>query len=308
MTFQTLKEIAGGPPGPRGLSSTECRPWKERPGRLEQYFMGPTHRCSWADIPDRYPSYQTCHRRFQQWVRTGVMRGILEALPADLKIRRLLDVKKPSSMAALPDKKRDSKIGKTKRGKGSKIMAVADRHGFPVAVCVESARPHEVRLATNTLVRMVVPDAPQNLIGDNAYDSDKLDAELREYGIELIAPHRINRKNTTQDLGRLLGYRRSWKLERLFAWLQNFRSLVVRYERYGIEECFTINRLKVSPSLHRCLATRNFIESSQSGVRMRTRRGLSLASRYAGPLGSRSFPSHRKRTFVALWAIEIFGC
>ena len=77
-------------------------------------------------------------------------------------------------------------------------MAVADRHGLPVAVSVESATPHEVKLATNTLVQMVVPDAPQNLIGDNAYDCDKLDGELRQYGIELIAPHRINRQNTTQ--------------------------------------------------------------------------------------------------------------
>ncbi len=75
-----------------------------------------------------------------------------------------------------------------KRGKGSKIMAVADRHGLPVAICVESATPHAVKLATNTLVQMVIPDAPQNLVGDNAYDSDKLDSELRRYGIELIAP------------------------------------------------------------------------------------------------------------------------
>jgi len=46
----------------------------------------------WADGPDRYPSYQTCHRRFQQWVRSGVMRGVLEALAADPKIRGALDV------------------------------------------------------------------------------------------------------------------------------------------------------------------------------------------------------------------------
>jgi hypothetical protein len=43
---------------------------------------------------------------------------------------------------------------------------------------------------------MIVPEAPKNPIGDNAYDSDKLDAELRQYGIELIAPHRSNRKHT----------------------------------------------------------------------------------------------------------------
>jgi transposase len=80
---------------------------------------------------------------------------------------------------------------------------------------------------------MVVPDAPQNLIGDNAYDSDRLDAELSIYGIQLIAPHRRNRKTPTQDGRRLKRYRRRWKIERLFAWLQNFRRVVVRYERHA---------------------------------------------------------------------------
>jgi hypothetical protein len=40
-------------------------------------------------------------------------------------------------------------------------MAVADRHGLPVAVYVESATPHDVKLATSTLAQMIVPDAPQ---------------------------------------------------------------------------------------------------------------------------------------------------
>jgi transposase len=112
-------------------------------------------------------------------------------------------------------------------------MAVADRHGLPVAVHVESATPHEVKLVVPTLVEMVISEAPQNLVGDNAYDSDKLDSELSRYGIQLISPHRSNRKNRTQDLRRLRRYRHRWKIERLFAWLQNFRRLVVRYERYA---------------------------------------------------------------------------
>jgi len=107
---------------------------------------------------------------------------------------------------------------------------VAHRHGLPVAVCVESATPHEVKLAESTLLQMVIAEPPQNLVGDN---SDKLDTRLRSHGIELISPHRRNRKNKTQDLRRLRRYRRRWKIERLFAWLQNFRRLVVRYERYA---------------------------------------------------------------------------
>jgi len=112
-------------------------------------------------------------------------------------------------------------------------MAVADRHGLPVAVRIESATPHEVKLAESTLAQMVIPEAPQNLIGDNAYDSDKLDAGLRRYGIEVIAPHRSNRRHKTQDPRRLRRYHRRRKIDRLFAWLQNFRRLVVRYERYA---------------------------------------------------------------------------
>jgi transposase len=47
----------------------------------------------------------------------------------------------------------------------------------------------------------------------------------------MIAPHRSNRKKpATQDGRPLRRYRRRYKVERLFAWLQNFRRLVVRYE------------------------------------------------------------------------------
>ena len=46
----------------------------------------------WADLPDRYPPYQTCHRRFQQWVQSGILKGIFEALAADLQAQGLLDV------------------------------------------------------------------------------------------------------------------------------------------------------------------------------------------------------------------------
>jgi len=70
------------------------------------------------------------------------------------------------------------------------------------------------------------------LIGDRAYDSDPLDTKLRDEGIELIAPHRRNRvKPKTQDGRKLRRYKRRWKIERLNAWLLNFRRIAVRYER-----------------------------------------------------------------------------
>ena len=123
-------------------------------------------------------------------------------------------------------------MGKTKRGKGTKLMALADASGLPLAVHVASASPHEVTLVEATLAASCVGEEPARLIGDPPYDSDPLDGALEERGIEMIAPHRRNRKKRkTQDGRKLRRYKRRWKIERLFAWLSNFRRLVVRYER-----------------------------------------------------------------------------
>jgi len=67
-------------------------------------------------------------------------------------------------------------------------------------------------------------DQPARLMGDKAYDSDSLDEALAQQGIQMIAPHRENRKKPpTQDGRPLRRYRSRWKVERLFAWLQNPR-------------------------------------------------------------------------------------
>ena len=76
--------------------------------------------------------------------------------------------------------------------------------------------------------------APDRLIGDKAYESDALDPRLwNERRIELIALHWSNRKTKTQDGRPLRRYVRRWKVERLFAWLQNSRRIVTRYERHA---------------------------------------------------------------------------
>lgn len=114
-------------------------------------------------------------------------------------------------------------------------MAIADRSGLPLAVHIDSASPHEVTLVESTLDAAHTAHLPERIIGDRAYDSDPLDRALRaERGVQLIAPHRSNRKHPTQDGRPLRRYRRRWKIERLFAWLHNFRRLVVRYEYHAV--------------------------------------------------------------------------
>src|SRR5690348_2386594 len=72
-----------------------------------------------------------------------------------------------------------------------------------------------------------------NLVVRAAYDSDPLDDDLRKGGIEMVAPHRSNRrKRATQDGRRLRQYARRWLVERFFAWIQWQRRILVRWEYY----------------------------------------------------------------------------
>jgi hypothetical protein len=78
-----------------------------------------------------------------------------------------------------------------------KIMAIVDRHGLPLSVSTPSH--HEVRLVQLCFVFYMIEAKPENLIGDRAYDSDRLDKELRQDGIEMIAPHRSNQASDARS-------------------------------------------------------------------------------------------------------------
>ena len=109
-------------------------------------------------------------------------------------------------------------------------MAISDRSGLPIAVGIESGQRNEQRLVVGTLAKRFLNELPKRLIGDRAYDSDPLDAELRAMGIEMISPHHPRRRKKTQDGRPLRRYRHRWKIERLFSWLFRSRRLVTRYE------------------------------------------------------------------------------
>ncbi len=112
-------------------------------------------------------------------------------------------------------------------------MAVVEANGLPIGLRVCTAGEHEVKQAEDTILECWTVQLPQRTIADRAFDSDALDASLAEFGVEVIAPHRKNRRpeNKTQDGRKLRRYKRRWKVERFFSWLGNFRRLLIRHER-----------------------------------------------------------------------------
>jgi len=118
-------------------------------------------------------------------------------------------------------------------------MVVVDGQGVPLGSKLESASPGEVTLAEPTLENIAVPRGgpgrprkrPLRVVADKAYDSDPLRWRLLERGILLISPHRAKRRKPSLNDGReLRRYRKRYKVERTFAWLGNYRRLLVRYD------------------------------------------------------------------------------
>src|SRR6476619_2946626 len=142
----------------------------------------------WHMLPQSYPNYKTVHRRFQQWCEDEVIRAALTELANTLREEGAIDESECYIDATFASAKGGGEqIGPTKRGKGVKIIAIVDRHGLPLAVTTHAANHHEVTLVQLTFDFYMIEAMPENLIGDRAYDSDKLDAQMREQGTELIA-------------------------------------------------------------------------------------------------------------------------
>jgi len=123
-------------------------------------------------------------------------------------------------------------VGVTKIGKGTKVELVCDANGLPLGVTIAAANVPETELIEPALDAVVVECAePEHLLYDKAADSDALRQRLEDRGVELVTPHRRNRRRPPLQDGRALRrYKRRFKIEHLIQRLKVFRRLRVRYE------------------------------------------------------------------------------
>jgi transposase len=210
------------------------RPPMNKRKALQGIFWILDNGAKWKDLPAEFGSKSAVHRWFQRWVEDGTF-ALLMAEAGEIVTEKcgfkLYECFIDGTFAKA--KQGGEGIGCTRVGKGVKIMVLVDANGLPVAACSETAQCHEGHLVQELFQFMITDQKPERLIGDKAYDSDKLDAEMAEEGVEMIAPHRGGRRpeNQTQDGRPLRRYRRRWKVERTIAWLQNYRRLCIRWEK-----------------------------------------------------------------------------
>jgi transposase len=199
--------------------------------------------CRWQDLPREYGAPTTAWRRLKRWGEEGVWERIWRTALAALDWHKQLDW----TVAFLDDsfapaKKGGDGVGLTRKGKGTKWMLVADGNGLPLGVHLASASCAEVRLAAATLDTIAVRRPrgrprrrPEKLVADRGYDSRAFRATLRRRGIRMCIPPKRRPANWRAKRGRPVvarkdDYRLRYTVERSFAWLGNFRRLLIRWE------------------------------------------------------------------------------
>lgn len=197
--------------------------------------------CGWRNLPEKYPPYITVYKRFRKWekleyfaqIRNACLEILIES-SGDIDVAFIDATFVRGCLGG-------DKIGKTKCGKGSQIVAIVDSNSMPIAAIVASANPHEIKLIDEIIRDLPDIKNPKILVGDRAYDSDKHDDKLSKIDIKLIAPHRKNRtKAHTQNKEELnIFYKERWRVERLFAWMKSARRLLNRYDKIStVFGCF----------------------------------------------------------------------
>jgi transposase len=198
----------------------------------------------WQDLPRDYGAPTTVWRRLKRWGERGIWERIWRAALAQLDQRAQLDW----SMAFLDGsfargRIGGDKVGLTKKGKGTKWMLVDDGHGLPLGYHLDSASCAEISLDEQTLDTIRVrhgrrrpKQRPKKVVADRGYDSTAFRQVLRRRGIEMCIPPkrrpaRWKAKRGRPVVARKADYRRRYTVERSFAWLGNYRRLLIRWER-----------------------------------------------------------------------------
>lgn len=190
----------------------------------------------WKYLPKTFPPKSTVHDYLSLWSRSEAFRKVFARVIGQLVQYGRIDLDECFIDATFAAAKGGGlEVGLTRKGKGTKLQVVVDAQGLPLGVSMAAANTGETAMVQQTLAFIEPEVQPDRLVGDKGYDSDALDEALAELGIEMISPHRSNRRpdTATQDGRPLRRYKRRWIVERTIAWLGQHRRLLTRWEKHA---------------------------------------------------------------------------
>jgi len=195
--------------------------------------------CQWQASPRSLGASSTVHDRYQEWREAGVFRQLWSAGLQEYDELKGLDWEwqaMDGAMTKAPLGGEQTGRNPTDRGKrGVKRSLLVEGHGLPIAVAVEGAHRHDMKLTEATLEEIVVErpepteEDPQNMCLDKGYDYAEVRGIVARWG---YTAHLRTRGEENQAKERIPGYRaRRWVVERTHSWLDRFRRILIRWEK-----------------------------------------------------------------------------
>jgi len=131
-------------------------------------------------------------------------------------------------------------MGCSRGGLTSKIHALVDANGLPIALKLTPGQAHDGRSAADMLDTIEDGDV---LLADRAYDSDALRLEMEARGAWANIPAMPGRKRRPPFSAFLYRYRNL--VERFFNKLKHFRAVATRYEKHSANYLALVKRAAV---------------------------------------------------------------
>ena len=173
----------------------------------------------------------TIYNRYNRWSAQGLWRKVFERLAAASNIPDELSIDsthiKAHRSATGPKKgKPPQAIGRSRGGRTSKIHALANAQGKPIAFVLTPGNVADITVAA-TLLDDIAP--PCRLLADKADDADHFRQRLQDLDAEVVIPSNGSRRRP-YPLNRV-AYRRRNVLERMFCRMKDWRRIATRYDR-----------------------------------------------------------------------------
>jgi transposase len=222
--WETIKNLLPGRRGHVGVTAQDNRRFVE--AVLYRYRTG----IPWRDLPEPLGDWKNTHRRFSRWAETGVWQMIFGRLAADADNEyAMIDstiVRAHQHSAGALKKSQDQAIGHSRGGLSTKIHALVDALGNPLAFLLTGGQAHDLAGADALLPAM----AAERLIADKAFDADARVLEpLARAGKSAVIPPRPNRLSP-REFDREL-YKERHLIENFFCKLKQFRAIATRYDK-----------------------------------------------------------------------------
>ncbi|WP_432431224.1 IS5 family transposase [Methylocella silvestris] len=188
--------------------------------------------CRWRDVPPAYGPPTTIYNRYNRWSQRRVWQRLFEKMAAAGPVPDELSIDsshvKANRSASGSKGEFAEAIGRSRGGRTSKIHALADDRGRPVAFALTPGNTADISMAIPLLGAV---SRPKRLLADKAYDADSLRNWLKQGKVKAVIPSTASRR-TPYPLD-AKAYKRRNVIERMFCKLKNWRRVATRYDRHA---------------------------------------------------------------------------